>query len=169
MLEATIAQDQRLDEASASMQVVGFRLAQEEYGIEITRVQEIVLMGEIIRVPQTSPFIKGLINLRCAVIPIVDLRILLGLSEQDATDETRNMVVNVRGKTLGIIMDAVSEVLPVSNDQMDLPPPSVAGLRMEFLTGLMGLGSHLLILLEIGKLLSAEDHTAVNTNSSPAS
>jgi len=168
MLEATMVQDQRLDEATGSMQLVSFRLAQEEYGIEITQVQEIILMGEITRVPQTPPFIKGLINLRSTVIPIVDLRLRFGLAEQDATDETRIMVVNVQGKTLGIIVDAVSEVLRVSNDQIAPPPPTVAGLGKEYLTGLVRLERRLLILLEIDRILGAEDHTAVDATSPPA-
>ena len=169
MLEATMVQDQRLDEATGSMQLVSFRLAQEEYGIEITQVQEIILMGEITRVPQTPPFIKGLINLRSTVIPIVDLRLRFGLTEQDATDETRIMVVNVQGKTLGIIVDAVSEVLRVSNDQIAPPPPTVAGLGKEYLTGLVRLERRLLILLEIDRILGAEDHTAVDATSVPPS
>jgi len=69
------------------MQLVSFKLAQEEYGIEITKVQEIILMGEITRVPQTPNYVKGLINLRSTVIPIVDLRLRFGLSEEPPTDE----------------------------------------------------------------------------------
>jgi len=141
----------------ASEQLVGFRLDQEEYGIAITKVQEIILVGEITRVPQTPDYIKGLINLRSTVIPIVDLRRRFGLHEQDATDETRIMVVNVLGKTIGIIVDAVSEVLRVSNNQIAPPPPTVAGLGREYLTGLVKLENRLLILLDIDKILGEEE------------
>ncbi|WDI42432.1 chemotaxis protein CheW [Bremerella sp. P1] len=136
-----------------SMQLVSFQLAKEEYGIEITRVQEIILMGEITRVPQTPDYIKGLINLRNTVIPIVDLRLRFGLQEQESTDETRIMVMNVGGKTVGIIVDAVSEVLRISKDQISSPPPTVAGLGREYLTGLVKLDKRLLILLDIDKIL----------------
>lgn len=143
-------------EVVGSMQLVSFRLAEEEYGIEITKVQEIILVGEITRVPQTPAFIKGLINLRSTVIPIVDLRSRFNLPTQEPTDETRIMVVNVGGKTIGIIVDAVSEVLRISQEQIAPPPPTVAGLGREYLTGLVKLESRLLILLDIDKILGEE-------------
>lgn len=148
-------------EGSGTMQLVSFRLAQEEYGIEITKVQEIILMGEITRVPQTSDYIKGLINLRSTVIPIVDLRLRFGLAQSDATDETRIMVVNVAGKTIGIIVDAVSEVLRISQDQIAPPPATVAGLGQEYLTGLVKLENRLLILLDIDKILGEDEVAAL--------
>lgn len=76
----------------------------------------------------TSPYIKGLINLRSTVIPIVDLRLRFGMQEEPSNDETRIMVMNVAGKTIGIIVDAVSEVLRISKEQIAPPPPTNAGL-----------------------------------------
>lgn len=143
-------------EGVTSLQLVSFRLAQEEYGIEITKVQEIILMGEITRVPQTPPYIKGLINLRSTVIPIVDLRLRFGLAQDGLSDETRIMVVNVAGKTIGIIVDAVSEVLRIGQGQIAPPPPTVAGLGHDYLTGLVKLEKRLLILLDIDKILGQE-------------
>lgn len=148
-------------EGTGTMQLVSFRLAQEEYGIEITKVQEIILMGEITRVPQTPDYIKGLINLRSTVIPIVDLRLRFGLSQEETTDETRIMVVNVAGKTIGIIVDAVSEVLRIAQEQIAPPPPTVAGLGREYLTGLVKLDARLLILLDIDKILGGEEASAM--------
>ena len=148
-------------EGTGTMQLVSFRLAQEEYGIEITKVQEIILMGEITRVPQTPEYLKGLINLRSTVIPIVDLRLRFGLIVEETTDETRIMVVNVAGKTIGIIVDAVSEVLRISQDQIAAPPTTVAGLGQEYLTGLVRLDSRLLILLDIDKILGQEEVAAL--------
>jgi purine-binding chemotaxis protein CheW len=143
------------------MQLVSFRLAQEEYGLEITRVREIILLGAITRVPQTPAYVKGLINLRSTVIPVIDLRIRFGLPECDATDATRIMVVNVGGKTVGIVVDAVSEVLRVSTDQIAPPPPTVVGLETEYLTGLVKLEKHLLILLDIDKVLGESEQMAL--------
>ena len=150
-------------EGIGTLQLVSFRLASEEYGIEITKVQEIILMGEITRVPQTPEYIMGLINLRSTVIPIVDLRLRFGLTQEDTTDETRIMVVNVAGKTIGIIVDAVNEVLRVSQEQIAPPPPTVAGLGREYLTGLVKLEKRLLILLDIDKILGEEGTEAVDT------
>jgi len=144
-----------------SMQIVSFRLAQEEYGIEITKVQEIILMGEITRVPQTPDFVKGLINLRSTVIPIIDLRLRFGLAMEAASDETRIMVVNVAGKTIGIIVDAVSEVLRITPDEIAPPPPTVAGLGRDYLTGLVKLDKRLLILLDIDKILGDDGEEAI--------
>ena len=106
--------------------------------------------------PQTPPYIKGLINLRSTVIPIVDLRLRFGLAEEDPTDDTRIMVVNVAGKTMGIIVDSVSEVLRISQEQIAPPPPTVAGLGREYLVGLAKLTDRLLILLDIEKIMEGD-------------
>ncbi len=155
-IDLSVKEEQH-SEGTGSMQIVSFRLAQEEYGIEITQVREIILMGEITHVPQTADYIKGLINLRSVVIPIVDLRLRFGLKQKDTTDETRIMVVNVSGKTIGIIIDAVSEVLRIAQDQISPPPATVAGLGREYLTGLVKLENRLLILLDINKILGGEE------------
>jgi len=161
-LEAEVGQQKGLGQTRGTAQLVSFRLAREEYGIEITKVQEIILLGQITRVPQTPDFIKGLINLRSTVIPVVDLRLRFGLAAEESTDETRIMVVNVGGKTLGVIVDAVSEVLRVSQEQIVPPPPTVVGVGHEYLTGLVKLDNRLLILLNIDKILDQDEAAAVD-------
>ena len=158
--EATLVESS-VSETTGTIQLVSFHLAEETYGVEITKVREIILMGEITRVPQTPEYVKGLINLRSTVIPVIDLRIRFGLPEGDLTDESRIMVLHVAGKMIGIVVDAVSEVLRVSHEQIAPPPPTVAGLGREYLTGLVKLEDQLLILLDIDKIFGEDEAEAL--------
>jgi purine-binding chemotaxis protein CheW len=144
-------------EAHGTMQLVSFKLGKEFYGIEITKVREIILIAEITCIPETPHFLKGLINLRSTVIPVIDLRARFGLPETELTDESRIMVLQASGKTIGIMVDAVSEVLRVKRDQIAPPPPTVAGLGRDYLNGLVKLDDRLLILLEIDKIFGQEE------------
>ncbi len=149
------------DGADRTLQLVSFRLAEEEYGIEISRVREIILVGEITEVPQTPAYVKGLINLRSTVIPIVDLKLRFGLPETVQTDDTRIVVVDVGGKTIGVIVDAVNEVLRVSRDQIAPPPQAVQGTTGDdYLTGLAKVNDRLLILLDIEKIMFDQEQEA---------
>jgi purine-binding chemotaxis protein CheW len=150
-------------ESTGTLQLVSFKLANELYGIEITKVREIILITEITHIPQTPAYVKGLINLRSSVIPVVDLRAKFGLPEGTQTDESRIMVLQAGGKTVGIVVDAVSEVLRVKRDQIAPPPPTVTGHGRDYLTGLVKLDKELLILLDIDRTLGDEDITPLNT------
>ncbi len=141
------------------MQLVSFHLAEETFGVAIMKVREIILMCDITRVPQTPHYVKGLINLRSSVIPVIDLRALFGLPESDQTGESRIMVMQVGSRTVGIIVDGVDEVLRISQDQIAPPPPTVASLGNEYLNGLVKLEEQLLILLDIDKILGQEEET----------
>jgi len=145
-----------------SMQLVSFKMGEETYGIEITKIREIILMGQITQVPETPHYIKGLINLRSMVIPVIDLRARFGLAEGELTDESRIMVLNVGNRTIGIVVDAVSEVLRVAGDQISPAPHTVASLGNEYMTGLVRLEEQLLILLDVDKLFGEEETAAVN-------
>ena len=145
---------------SGTLQLVGFRLGKEEYGIEITKVREIILMGEVTALPKSSAHMEGVINLRNLVIPIIDLRCRFGLPKAKVTNESRIMVVNVADTTLGIVVDAVMEVLRISRDKIAPPPPTVTGLGKDYLTGLVKLDERLLILLDIDRVFSQETRVA---------
>jgi len=139
-----------------SMQLISFTLGEETYGIEITKIREIIRVGQITQIPETPRYIKGLINLRSTVIPVIDLRTRFGLTEGDLTDDSRIMVLNVSDRMIGIVVDAVSEVLRVSGNQISEAPPTVASQGNEYMIGLVRLEEQLLILLDVDKLFGEE-------------
>jgi purine-binding chemotaxis protein CheW len=157
----TRAVENTFSEVHGTLQLVSFKLGKELYGIEITKVREIILIAEITRIPETPAFLKGLINLRSTVIPVIDLRARFGLPEGDLTDDSRIMVLQACGKTIGIVVDAVSEVLRVKHDQIAPPPPAVAGLGRDYLNGLVKLDNKLLILLDIDKIFGEDEMLAL--------
>jgi purine-binding chemotaxis protein CheW len=148
-------------DVTGTMQLVSFTLGKELYGVEITKVREIILITDITRIPETPDFLKGLINLRSTVIPVIDLRVRFGMPVGETTDESRIMVIQACGKTIGIVVDAVSEVLRVKQEHIAPPPPTIAGLGREYLSGLVKLNEHLLILLDIDKIFNEEEITAM--------
>ncbi len=148
--------DTESSEIAGTMQIVSFHLADEVFGVAITKVREIILMCDITQVPQTPPYVKGLINLRSTVIPVIDLRSLFGLPESERGHESRIMVVQVGVRTVGIIVDGVDEVLRISSKDIAPPPATVSGLGNEYLEGLVRLEKQLLILLDIDKVLGGE-------------
>jgi purine-binding chemotaxis protein CheW len=141
----------------STSQFVGFRLDAEEYAIAITKIQEIIAMKPITRIPQVPGVIEGLINLRGSVIPIVNLRRLFGLDPREMDDETRTIIVNVGERTIGYVVDEVTQVMRIGNDQIQPAPASVSALAKRYIAGLARLDDRLLILLEIDALLNAED------------
>jgi len=154
--EETIFQQDR-SSAAETIQIVSFRLADETFGVAITKVREIILMCEITQIPQTPHYVRGLINLRSTVIPVIDLRALFGVSEGEQSDASRIMVLQVGTKIVGIVVDGVDEVLRISQDEIAPPPPTVASLGNEYLNGLVKLENQLLILLDIDKILGQEE------------
>jgi purine-binding chemotaxis protein CheW len=145
------------------IQLVGFRLDNEDYAIAITKIQEIIVMKPITRIPQVPDFIEGLINLRGSVIPIVNLRKRFGLPSRDVDDETRTIVVNIQDKTVGCIVDAVTEVRRINRDQIQPPPLSVLAISHQYIAGLARLDDRLLIILDIERLF--EDQSQIVSGS----
>ena len=144
------------------IQLVGFQLDNEDYAIAITKIQEIILMKPITRIPQVPNFIEGLINLRGSVIPIVNLRKRFGLPVRPVDDETRTIVVNIHDKTVGCTVDAVTQVMRINRDQIQPPPLSVLAIAHQYIAGLARLEDRLLIILDIERLFD-EQSTVVNS------
>lgn len=134
------------------VQFVGFRLDDEDYAIAITKIQEIILMKPITRIPQVPEYIEGLINLRGSVVPIVNLRKRFGLARREVDDETRTIVVNIQDKTVGCVVDAVTRVTRINRDQIQPPPLAVLAVAHQYVSGLARLDDRLLIILDIDRL-----------------
>jgi purine-binding chemotaxis protein CheW len=159
--QQALAADRGLNSAqNPVIQLVGFRLDNEDYAIAITKIQEIILMKPITRIPQVPDFIEGLINLRGSVIPIVNLRKRFGLPPREIDDETRTIVVNVHEKTVGCVVDAVTQVMRINRDQIQPPPLGVMAVNHQYLAGLAKLDDRLMIILDIDKLFQAEELAA---------
>jgi purine-binding chemotaxis protein CheW len=138
-----------------------FYLAGEEYGIEILKVQEIIGMMGITPVPRTPPFIRGVINLRGKVITVVDLRLKFGMAPKEQTDETCIIVVQTAGIQIGCIVDKVSEVLDINEDDIEDTPSFGADVNTEYILGIGKSQGKVKLLLDIDKVLSRRElHSA---------
>ncbi len=137
-----------------------FKLGDEEYGVEILKVREINGIMKITAVPRVPEFVKGVINLRGNVIPVIDLRLKFGLEEIEHTEQTCIIVVNI-GREIGIIVDTVSEVLDIAGEQID-PPPQMGGVTdASFILGMGKVADAVKILLDIDRVLDASEVTEI--------
>lgn len=143
------------------LQLVTFRLGNEEYSLDILKVQEIIRHMELTRVPRTPDFVDGVINLRGRVIPVLDLRKRFGLAADERTNETRIIVVDVDETTVGLKVDAVSEVLRLPADTVEPAPAIVTGSESDYIKGVGKLEGRLLILLDVGRILSRTERDAL--------
>lgn len=134
-----------------------FTLADEEYGIDILKVQEIRGYDQVTRIANTPAFIKGVTNLRGVIVPIIDLRVKFAQKNVVYNENTVVIVLNFENRVVGIVVDGVSDVLSLSQDQIRPAPEFAVTLSTEYLTGLGSLGERMLILVDIEKLLSSEE------------
>ncbi len=133
-----------------------FKLAEEEYGVEILKVREINGVMDITTVPQMPVYMKGVINLRGKVIPVIDLRLKFGFEEIEHTEQTCIIVVDV-GKEIGIIVDTVSEVLDIKGESVEQPPAMGGSVDTSFILGMGKVGDAVKILLDIDKVLTTDE------------
>jgi len=135
------------------LQLVSFNIGIDEFGIDILKVQEIIRTVDITRVPNAPVFIKGVINLRGKVIPVIDLRIKIGLEVISIVKDSRIIVIEHENKIVGFLVDNVNEVLRINKNLTEAPPPMVGSLNSDFITAIGKLEGRLLILLDLGILL----------------
>lgn len=141
-----------------------FYLADEEYGVEILKVHEIIGMLPITRVPRTPTFVRGVINLRGKVIPIIDLRERFGMA-RDGAEEQCIIVVQVHGVQLGVVVDKVSEVLSISDGEIEPTPSFGVDVNTEYLLGLAKGEGRVRLLLDIDRVLTATEVDSVTAAS----
>jgi purine-binding chemotaxis protein CheW len=144
-----------------------FSLAGEEYGIGILKVKEIIGIMAITTIPRMPSYVKGVINLRGKVIPVIDLRLKFSMSEMEYSERTCIIVVEISGEAgrllIGIIVDSVSEVLNVKGADIEDTPAFGARLDTEYILGMAKIGGSVKILLEIDRVLGSEDVKMMKT------
>ncbi|XEC97131.1 chemotaxis protein CheW [Paenibacillus tarimensis] len=140
------------------LKVIVFALANEEYGIEVDKVRTIERMSPITRVPKTPAFIKGVINLRGVVVPVLDLRGRFGLTLTEATDNSRIIIVAVNDLEVGFIVDSANDVIDIDSESIDTPPEVVGGIKAKYLRGIAKLADNrLLIMLNLAEVLNKDE------------
>jgi len=135
------------------IQLVSFKLGDEEFGVNIQKVKEINRMIQITKVPNAPSFVKGVVNLRGSIMPIIDLRKKLNMPPKEDDKSTRIIILDLENKTIGFIVDEVSEVLRISNSILEPPPDMVGDVDTDYITAVAKLENRLLILLDIEKAL----------------
>ncbi len=142
-------------------QLVVFDLANEVYGMDIGVVLEIIRMQEITKVPRTPEFVEGIINLRGKIIPVVDLRKRFSLPVTDETADNRIVVVDIDGQGIGMVVDAVAEVMRINSGSIEPPSEAITTQESDYLLGIAKLDDKLIILLDMNKLLLKEERQSL--------
>lgn len=140
------------------LQFVIFNIGSEEFGIEIKKVQEIIRMPKITEIPRAPSFVKGVINLRGRIIVVISLNVIMGIGCREYNANTRIIVVDIDSTVMGLIVESVSEVLRISSKDVEPPSPLITSkIQSEYIEGVGKLDDRLLILLNIDKMLNAEE------------
>lgn len=153
-------------EATAQQQYLTYFLAEEEYGINIQQVKEIIEYTSVTKVPKVPRWIRGVINLRGNVVPVVDLAVRFGLDERPITKTTCIIIVEVQQETekavMGVIADAVNQVIALTTEDIEQPPAFGTRVRLEYLAGMGKLGKKFALILNIDRVLSAAELLTVS-------
>jgi purine-binding chemotaxis protein CheW len=145
------------DSGSLGQEFLSFTLGQEEYGIDILKVQEIRGYEAVTRIANSPEFIKGVVNLRGIIVPILDMRIKFNLGTPTYDDLTVVIILNITGRIMGIVVDGVSDVIMLNQDQIKPPPEMGTTFNTDYLTGLGTIDERMLILIDIDKLMSSDE------------
>ncbi len=138
-------------------QLISFAIGDDDYGVNIQTVKEVIRHREITRLPKAPAFVKGVINLRGDIIPILDLRERFGMEQKEYTGMTRVIVVEIDGRSIGTVVDSVSHVIRIDEGQIEPPPPCVGKISEEYIRGVGKVGEKLIVLLNIDRILTSEE------------
>ncbi len=142
------------------LQLVVFNIGSEEFGVEIMNVQEIIRMTSITRIPQAPDYIKGIINLRGRIIVVINLNVIMGMESRKQDENTRIIVANLNDTVMGFVVDSVSEVIRLPEKNVE-SAPAASKIGTEYVLGVGKLDSRLLILLNLDKILGANDLNSI--------
>ncbi|ABB15741.1 chemotaxis protein CheW [Carboxydothermus hydrogenoformans] len=142
-------------------QIVIFTLNQQQYGVDIAQVYEIIRMTDITKIPNTPYFVEGVINLRGKIIPVIDLRKRLGMPEAERDKATRIIVVDVDGITVGMIVDSVMEVFRLNDVEIESTPSMINDIDSSFIQGIAIKDERMIILLDLNRVLKGEEKEAL--------
>ena len=166
-VDTETAKEARAGRLAKAGKYLTFNLGREVYGIEILKVQEIIGMLSVTRVPKTPEFVRGVVNLRGKVIPVIDLRLKFALEPKADTDRTCIIVVQVAlqaaSVTMGLIVDEVSEVLSVLADQIEAAPSFGSKVDTDFILGMGKVAQKVVMLLDVDKVLASEDLVTIQS------
>ncbi|MDH5428662.1 MAG: chemotaxis protein CheW [Nitrospirota bacterium] len=160
-IESAEKQDIRTSYSSDDQQFLTFNLAEEYYGVDILKVQEIKGYTNVTKIPNTPDYLKGVLNLRGTIVPIVDLRMKFGMGVTEPTSFTVVVVVNVRNRVMGFLVDAVSDVLDLNAKEIQPPPELGSTVDITFVAGIGNSNDHLVTLLDIDRVLTNDEMKAV--------
>ena len=139
------------------IQILRFTIENEEYGIELLKVHEVIRLTDITKLPKAPKFVKGVINLRGSVIPIIDLREKFGLNTFEYTDTTRAIIMEIKKKQVGMVVDSVNQVIQIPSDSVQPAPTVSGGMASEYIEGVSNFQEKLIIILKMEEIMSADE------------
>jgi purine-binding chemotaxis protein CheW len=151
------------NEKSNEKKVIVFQLEEEEYAVSVQQVGSIERIQPITRVPQTEAFVKGVINLRGVITPVIDIRVRFGLEEKEYTESSRIIIVYLDNMEVGLITDSANDVIDIPVDAIEPPPEVIGSIDTDYIEGVAKVDDRLLILLDLQKVLTPEEMKDLKT------
>ncbi|GAB3794763.1 chemotaxis protein CheW [Virgibacillus kimchii] len=151
------------NEKVKDIKVIVFQLEEEEYAVSVQQVGSIERIQPITRVPQTEAFVKGVINLRGVITPVIDIRVRFGLKEKDYTESTRIIIVYLDDMEVGLIVDSANDVLDIPENTIEPAPEVIGAVNTDYIEGVAKIDDRLLILLDLQKVLTPDEMNELKT------